>query len=171
MHKTLTAASVLTLGLLAGCSGAPPAGDGSADALARDLKLANAPAPEVEVASRVELGLPEPPAPPVRRPRPTPKPAPAPALEPVAELEPVPEPAAVPAPAAVAVAEAPAPAPTGRELAPGQTVTVLPASSGPSTGGRELDYPEGQGLKAGGGGHCPLPPRRGGRPIGIIGFR
>jgi outer membrane biosynthesis protein TonB len=170
MYKGLALTTVLSAALLAGCGGEELDRVAPADAFARDIKLSGAPAQPVEVVSPVELGRPEPPRQPVQRPQPTPRPAPAPKPEtdPAPEMAPAPELVAVPAPAAVA--EVPAPAPSGRELAPGQTVTVLPASTGPSTGATDLDFPEGQGLKAGGG-HCPLPPRRGGRPIGIIGFR
>ena len=90
--------------------------------------------------------------------RPTPAvpllaPSPAPAEEPVA----------VPTPAPAPVASE-APDPTGHELAPGKTVTIIPASAGPSSGGAggggdwsEVPVPRGHGgvmIGGGVGGHC-----------------
>jgi hypothetical protein len=57
-----------------------------------------------------------------------------------------------------------------RELLPGKTVTVIPASSGPSTASEPTDeLPTARGTTIGiwGGGRCP--PRRPGRGIGIAG--
>lgn len=105
---------------------------------ARDLTLQAAATPEVEVASAVELSRPNPPAPRDTRPKASPKRAPAATPDPVPEATPVAEVAAVVA--AMSVAEVPASPPPvedaadvgGRELAPGKTVTIVPASSGPS---------------------------------------
>jgi hypothetical protein len=60
---------------------------------------------------------------------------------------------------------------SGRELAPGKTVTVIPVSSGPSIRADEddswLPSERPRGIIMGGGGRCP---RRGGvRGIGIAG--
>jgi hypothetical protein len=141
-------------------------------ALKRDITLQGSTTPQLEVASPVELGRPEPQKQNTSRRKPTPKPAPAPTTRESAPMAaPAPELVAAPAPVAVAEAPTPAPDPSGRELAPGKTVQVIPASSGPSSAGPETTYvpSDGQGFK-GGGGHCPTPPRRG-RPIGITGYR
>jgi outer membrane biosynthesis protein TonB len=144
----------------------------------RDLTLQAPTTPAVEVASPAELSRPTPE--PARRPRVSPKPAPAPVPEPAPESSPVAE-AAVPV-TSVTVAEVLAePAPVedvavgvGRELAPGKTVTVIPASSGPSSPedpswatagpGRSMIIEGGGG---GRGGRCR--PRGGVRGIGIAG--
>ena len=143
----------------------------------RDLTLQVPELPATEVASAVELARPQAsPAPRSARPRPRPKPAPR------TTAEPAPGPAAPLAPpvmpAAPTTTEALAdPAPvddagsSGRELAPGKTVTVIPASNNPSI---EADADDSwlpserpRGIIMGGGGRCP---RRGGvRGIGIAG--
>jgi hypothetical protein len=123
----------------------------TATALQRDLTLA-APARNVEIASPVELERPQPRVTRARAPRrhvSTPKSAaidsrsirPAVAIEP--SLRPV-------ATAAEAV--------SGRELPPGKTVTLIPASSGPSTA-TDPDVDEGL-LMIQRGHWCP-PPRPG----------
>jgi hypothetical protein len=163
--------------LLVGCGGGGKAEETAVggEILGRDLKLQSAGVAAVQVASPVELGRPETPRRPTPRPRSTPRPAPAPAPDPLPEAAPSPEPVAAPAGVSVATAPAaaaPAPTTNGRELAPGETVTVLPATSGSSGSDADSYLPgdsEHGDFKP--GGHCPLPPRRGGRPIGIIGFR
>lgn len=163
---------VLSAGLLGACASDTGRPETAARALERDITLQAAAAPVVQVASAVELGRPEPMERTVPRRKTTPRPAPAPVPEAAGEAAPDPEPVSVPAPAAAAEATRPEPAPTGRELAPGQTVTVLPASSGATSQGPDevyLPLEPGRGIKAGGG-HCPTPPRRG-RPVGIVGFR
>jgi hypothetical protein len=146
----------------------------------RDLTRQAAQVAETGVASGVELSRPEPqPAPPrATRPRPKPKPAPAPAPKPDPEPAPAPPPApAIPA-ALPTVARAPAqPAPEedagagGRELPPGKTVMVIPASSGPSVEADDddswLTSERPRGIIGGRGGTCR--PRNGGRRIGIAG--
>jgi hypothetical protein len=167
--------TALSVGLLA-CGGIAPVDRSEPTAaLKRDITLQSTPTAEVEVASAIELGRPEPREQTNPRRKPSPKPAPAPTTrESAPEAAPVPELVAAPAPVAVSEAPTPAPDPSGRELAPGKTVQVLPASTGPSSSGpADLYLPaDGDGFKAGGG-HCPTPPRRGGRPrgIGIVGFR
>lgn len=133
----------------------------------RDLTLVTQ-TPEAEIASPVEMqqlrtqGRTARPSPrvPVRRSRPL-EPTvihavlvePAPSL---AAAEPVAQPASTPA--------------NDRELLPGKTVTLIPTSSGPSTGrdeSDELPAARGRSMVAGGGGRCP---RRGRGPgIGIAG--
>ena len=140
----------------------------------RDLTLQTQSPPAVEVASPVELVRSEPdpmppsPAPTRRRPEPQPsasattepvEPAPAPILGPVATSE-------------IRVAPSPAgEASSGHELAPGQTVMVLPATSGPSLEAEEddtwLPSERPRSILVGGGGTCR--PRRGVRSIGIAG--
>lgn len=173
MRKAFGGAGALAVGLLVGCSGERSA---PADALQRDLTLQTKAATVLEVASPVELGRPEPRQRTAPRRTASPKPAPAPTPKAAPAAAPTAEPVSVPQPVASAEAPAPAamtPAANGRELSPGQTVTVLPASSvGSSQGPDDLFFPvgPGRGIK-GGGGHCPTPPSRGGRPRGIVGFR
>jgi hypothetical protein len=185
----MRAASILPLAfiaaVLAGCAAESPqtANQESASlgvegtALAnRDLTLQTAATPAVEVASAVELSRAAPEPKPVRRARVSPKPAPA----PVPEAAPA-APAAVPD-STVAVAEVLAePAPVedvalgaGRELAPGKTVTIIPASSQPSFAPDDSSwaYPEagwGTSIRGGGGGGGKCRPRGGVRGIGIAG--
>jgi hypothetical protein len=163
--------AVLSVGLMA-CGTAPMERGTATAALKRDITLQGSATPELQVASPVELGRPEPRQHNTPRRKPTPQPAPAPTTrESAPQAAPAPTLVAAPAPVAVAEAPTPAPDPSGRELAPGQTVQLIPASSGPSSSGPETGYAPGEerGFKAGGG-HCPTPPRRG-RPIGIVGFR
>lgn len=136
----------------------------------RDLTLA-ASAVHLEIASPVELRQLQTLHRTVRPTRRTPRPS--------SPIEPNPVPAAVaPAPAlALPAADSVAqPANTAsepandRELLPGKTVAVIPASSGPSTGSDwtdELPRARGGTMVVGGGGRCP---RRGRGPgIGIAG--
>jgi hypothetical protein len=133
----------------------------------RDLTLQAPAAPAVEVASPVELSRVAPEPKPERRPRVSPKPAPAPAPDPVPEATPA-EQAAVPD-STVSVAEAEG----GRELPPGKTVTIIPASSGPSFTPEDPSWAPtspGRGMIIGGGGHGDrCRPRGGVRGIGIAG--
>ena len=125
----------------------------------RDLTLQQTPAPEVEVASAVELARV-----PTQRPaaqhtrrvhRPAPKPHPeasAPEDAPAA-LTPAPAPVQL-APAAFAASEPEAADP--HALAPGQSVTIIPASTGSATPEDWTDQrPSGRerGVDIGGGGH------------------
>jgi hypothetical protein len=140
----------------------------------RDLTLSTASSSTTQVVSKIELA----PTRTVQRPRRSnvtrtvhavglPE-APVPAASAV-------EPAPVTAPVAPApgVADASAPDPTGRELAPGRTVTVIPVSAGPSTpeaSGRrwsEVPVPRGPRVMIGGhGGDCGGRPGRG--PVSIL---
>ena len=167
--RTALGLAVLAVGIMA--CGTTPVDRGTATAaIKRDITLQNSATEELQVASPVELGRAQPKHITPHR-KPTPKPAPAPTTRETAPLAaPAPELVSAPAPVAVAEAPIPAPAPSGRELAPGQTVQLIPASSGPSNAGPETTYvpTDGRGFKAGGG-HCPTPPRRG-RPIGV-GYR
>jgi len=144
----------------------------------RDLTLQRPAAPAVEVASPVELSRAAPDPEPTRRARVSPKPAPAPAPDPVPEAAPAAQ-AAVPD-STVAVAEVLAePAPVedvgvGRELAPGKTVTIIPASSGPTFTAEDPSWAPAEGRRGtiigtgeGRGGRCR--PRGGVRGIGIAG--
>jgi hypothetical protein len=176
MGKVLAWTAVLSVGVLGACGTGGNEKSASADALTRDLTLqpAVAAVPAVEVASAVELRRAEPPRHAAPRPKPSPKRALAPTTTPSPEAAPAPEQVSAPVPVIVSVAEAPAPAPTGRELAPGQTVKVLPASTGQAEQGPDdvyLPMGPGRSIFKPGGGDCPHPPRRGGRPIGIVGFR
>jgi hypothetical protein len=177
MGKARRWSAVLSVGLLGACGTGGGEKSAPAETLQRDLTLqptSTVAAPAVEVASPVELRRAAPPRKAAPNPKPSPKRALAPTTAPAPEASPTPEPVAVPVQAAVAIAEAPAPAPTGRELAPGQTVTVLPASTGPAEQGPDdvyLPVETGRSIFKPGAGDCPHPPRRGGRPIGIVGFR
>lgn len=183
MRHALGWTLALTAGLTGGCGPSGAAGtEGRADSrpeLERDLTLRSAAPAEVEVASAVELGRPDVPKARTPRRRSSPRPAAAPSAAPSRpEATPTPEPVAVELPAPVSVAAidmtAPVETPAGndRELAPGQTVTIIPVSSGPSAGGGgdiALPTEAGRGVFSGGARGCPHPPRgiSGGRPIGI----
>ncbi|MBA3259674.1 MAG: hypothetical protein H0T68_09435 [Gemmatimonadales bacterium] len=173
MGTALKWTTALSVGLLAACGTEGSERIEAAGALKRDITLQSAAIPAVEVASAVELGRAEPRQRRAPRPKRSPEPALTPTPQPAPEAAPTPELAVAPVRVAVAAAELPAPAPSGRELAPGQTVTVLPASAGPgNTGPSDLYLPgePGRGMFKPGGGACPHPPRRG-RPVGIVGFR
>lgn len=177
----MRAASLLplafTAALVAGCRSevATVGGRGETAALPpavpeRDLTLP-APAPRsVDVASPVELSRVRPTATPAPAPRPRrePRPIPAPEPQPVAQPLPVAEPEAGPVvhPAPVEVE-----AEGGRELAPGETVTIIPVSSGPTVEADEddswLPAERPRGMIGRGGGTCR--PRGGVRGIGIAG--
>jgi hypothetical protein len=162
--------------LAGGCGSGPEETGRSAAVPARDLTLQQAPAPAIQVASPVEAPRPRPERPTVHRPRRSPRPSPAPSPQsappdasPVAEA--VAAPAAAPAPAPAsrpAVDAAPAKA---RALEPGETVTIIPASSGPSVGSDPADAPPSRAGRAiligrGHGGTCqPRGAMRGVAPV------
>lgn len=143
----------------------------------RDLTLqAPVAAPEA-IASAVELGRPPVKAKRAPRPRAT---LPAPAAMPAEEAPPAPvAPAIMPVITEVVATEPPVDevdAGAGRELAPGKTVTIIPASAGPSTVPEEPDWgpaaDRSRSVMVGGGGpRCrPRGGVRGGvRGIGIAG--
>jgi hypothetical protein len=132
----------------------------AAAALERDLTLSVPQVPATEVASAIELSLPKPAPAPVHRRYPRPRPKPAPSA--VAESAPAPTPEPVTVPAVSEALSEPATTDEvfagGRELAPGRTVTVIPASSGPSVEADPGDswLPSGgsRGVLVGGGGTC-----------------
>jgi hypothetical protein len=146
---------LLPLALAAAAGGCRTASKGTEQATfrvpERDLTLRDSGAPNVQVASPVELAVTPTQSAAVHRPRsarrlqPVPHPsAPAPALVPI-PANPVPL-------ATIAAPEAPDP----HALAPGQSVTIIPASSGPSTDGDWTDQrPSGptRGITIGSGGH------------------
>lgn len=187
MHAASILPLAFTAALLAACSAESPqtsieetgsSGARVAGIAGRNLTLQTSATPAVEVASAVELSRTAPETRVVQRPKVSPEPAHTKAPDPVPEASPVAE-SPLPAPT-VAVAEMPAePAPVedvaadgGRELAPGKTVTIIPASSGPSSAPEEAPSwgPTGHGrsiMIGGGGGRCR--PRGGVRGIGIAG--
>jgi hypothetical protein len=191
MRMTNTFPLACTVALLAACAAEAPrslpgetassgaAADAPTNTPSRDLTLQLPAAPALEVASPVELSRPDPKPTPAPRPKVSrrPAPAPAPAPKPVAEVSP--SPAVVPIPSlpvtevgAQPVEEESAAAGSGRELAPGKTVTVIPASAGSSTPLEAEDSWSESGpargiLVGGGGGRCR--PRGGVRGIGIAG--
>jgi hypothetical protein len=123
----------------------------------RDLTLQQTPAPEVEIASPVELARAPTERPTTQRPRRVHRPAPArhpeanASEDAPATLTPTPAPAK-PVPTALAATEAADP----HALAPGQSVTIIPASSGPTAPADWTDErPSGRerGVEVGGGGH------------------
>ncbi len=161
--RNVIAAAVLSLALAA-CGG-PTLRETATSVPKRDLTLTTAAVPTLQVASGIELAT----ARTTHRSRPR-RPAPVPVAPepdiPAAQPVPASEPEILPQPAAPvpAVAEALQPDPRGRELAPGTTVTVIPVSSGPASGGAGSgdewsDAPTGRGrvgVVIGGwtGGHC-----------------
>ena len=173
----------LTLTLTAAAAGCRTASDGTEQVAfqvpQRDLTLQQAEAPQVEVASPVELA--RAPVQQTRTPRQhrasKPEPAPLPAAESNDDATTAtPAPATVAAPASIAAAE-PAAAPDPYALPPGKTVTVIPASSGPSSdpGWTDQGPPDerrGTTIYTGGrGGDCGgRHPGRGQRPDGFRGL-
>ena len=125
----------------------------------RDLTLQQTPAPEVEIASPVELARVPAERPTTHRPRRALRPAPARHPE-VSAPEVAPAtitaaPALTQPPATALASSAPEEA-DPHALAPGQSVTILPASSGPTTPADWTDeLPPGRerGIQMGGGGH------------------
>jgi hypothetical protein len=142
----------LTIVIAAGATGCgQQAQEETATALQRDLTLA-APAPNVEIASPVELDRPEPRA---ARPRAVRRHVSA-SNSPPIDLEPV-RPAIIIQASLRPMEAAPEPV-SGRELPPGKTVTLIPASSGPSTA---TDPEVDEGLLMVQRGHWCPPPRPG----------
>lgn len=174
----------LVLLAAAGCtnaSGRDGTEQATVQAPRRDLTLQQAEAPEVRVASPVELArlsAQSARTPRSRRARP-PQPVPAPAATPP-ESSPTPVPrATTPPPTSVASSVA-ADADDPYALPPGKTVTVIPASSGPSAEPRWTDRgpPDAQrgttiigGGSGGRGGDCGGRGPRPGRPDGFRGLR
>jgi hypothetical protein len=168
----MRAASILplafTAAVLAGCTAESPR---TAD---RDLTLQTPATPAVEVASPVELFRAASEPEPVRRAKVSPKPVPAPTANRVSAAAPAGHAAAPNSTMAVAeVLAQPEPVEgggVGRELAPGRTVTIIPASSGPTFVPEDPSWaPAGPGRTTiiGGGDRCR--PRGGVRGIGITG--
>jgi hypothetical protein len=177
MRKGIELLSLAVLVGMAGCAGEETRESAEARAPARDLTLQTPVPATLAIASPVELERPVKERPRAsektpHRPRaakavrkPVPPVKAAPVVEPITQ----PAPAEVIQPAPAPVAEA-APAGAGRELAPGETITVIPASAGPSSSdGDELDLPVERARAGGifigrGGGTC--------RPKGgVRGFR
>ena len=134
MRTFVAVAAAIPLGLLVACGGAPRV-ETATSVPHRDLTLSTSSFATAQVASGIELA----PVSATRRAKP----------RAVAHVRSMPEPAAVAAPATlavpaaapaapvhaaapVAVAETAQPDPLGRELLPGQTVTIIPVSSGAS---------------------------------------
>ena len=121
----------------------------------RDLTLQQTPAPEVEIASPVELARNPTERPTTQRPRRAHRPAPA--RHPEANApEDAPATLSPAQPAATARAASAPEAADPHALAPGQSVTIIPASSGPTTPEDWTDErPSGRerGVEVGGGGH------------------
>lgn len=137
---------LVALIVASGCGSAPEETGRASTVPTRDLTLERSPAPAVEVASPLEAPRPQPEQPKVHRPRRTPRPT----LAPSHHSAP-PDAAPVVEPARRAVAPAPA---DPRALEPGQTVTIIPASSGPSVGSDPAEAPPsraGRAIMIGGG--------------------
>ena len=190
----MRAASILPLAItaaaLAGCAAESPrtsnqetasVGTAGSGLPQRDLTLQTPERPAVDVASPVELSRAAPEPRLARRARHSPKPAPVPAPDPISVAAPAAL-AAVPVPA-VAVVQVRAEMAreeeedavgVGRELPPGKTVTVIPASNGPSSSPDDPSWDfggpgRGMIIEGGGGGGGRCRPRGGVRGIGIAG--
>ncbi len=188
MRVTSLVSLVLSAAVFTGCAVESPeiskqeTGTRAAGATAvpdRDLTLQASAPPAAEVASPVELSRP------IHQPKPAHRlsiarrPAPVPAPDPLPEVPPATE-AAIPVPATAAQV-LPEPAPVadaavgvGRELAPGTTVTIIPAANGPSSAPEDPSWaPSGPGrsviIEGGGGRGGTCRPRGGARGIGIAG--
>jgi hypothetical protein len=125
----------------------------------RDLTLQQTPAPEVEIASPVELARTPTERPTTQRPgrahRPAPVRHPKATTPEVAPATLTPTPAPIQPVATALAASAPEEA-DPHALAPGESVTIIPASSGPTTPADWTDQrPEGRerGVEVGAGGH------------------
>jgi hypothetical protein len=167
----------LVLAVAGGCHSGPEESGQAPRVPARDLTLQQNAAPALEVVSPVEVPRPRPERPTVHRPRRSPPAAPAPSPRAAPpDAAPVAEAVAAPAPA-------PAPAPTPavdagpadpRALDPGETVTVIPASSGPSVGSDPAEAPPSRAGRAiligrGHGGTCqPRGAMRGLAPVPLL---
>ena len=148
--------------VVAGC-GSEPAESGRASGVPqRDLTLQQAPAPEMAVASALEAPRPRPERPMIHRPRRSPDQALAPARDPSSpeaapNAESVAVPTVAPAPAQAAAPPIVDEAVDPHALAPGKTVTIVPVSSGPSTGSGhdadEMPSRAGRAIIMMGGGH------------------
>jgi hypothetical protein len=150
MRKAIKLASVALLVAAVGCGREEAKESAGIRRPERDLTLQTPGPAVVTVASPIELGRPAAQSPRAtkRAPRharttPTARPSVTPEVAPVSEPVTEPAPGSVPELAAGPVTEAIASAGAGRELAPGETVTILPAAAGPSSsdGGDELDLP------------------------------
>lgn len=173
--RNVIAAATISL-ILAACGG-PTLQETATSVPKRDLTLTTATAATVQVTSGIELATvrtthrsraarPAALVPVAPEPE-TPVAQPAPASEPVALAE--------SAPAPVAATEAPQPDPSGRELAPGATVTIIPVSTGAPSGaaGRgggwsEVPVPRGRGVIIGGGTGGRCGGGRGRGPVSIL---
>ena len=148
--------------VVAGCGSEPAASGHASGVPRRDLTLQQAPAPDMAVASALEAPRPRPERPMIHRPRRSPDQALAPARNPAStEAAPTTEAVAVPT-VAPAPGQAAAPplvdeAVDPHALAPGKTITIVPVSSGPTTGsGRaddEMPSRAGRAIIMMGGGH------------------
>lgn len=160
--RTSIAVAALPI-LLAACGGPGPIQETGTSVPRRDLTLSTTSIAAAQVASKIEL-VPERLT---RHNRPRPSPEPRVEREPEVPLtSPAPasitHPIAAPETASAPAAEAPPPDPTGRELAPGATVTILPVSSPASNAGTsgewsEVPAPRSRGgvmIGGGHGGHC-----------------
>ena len=178
MRTALMIPLALTVVAVAGCRGdvanvseREETASHTAAALERDLTLSVPRGPAAEVASPIELARPKPVPVPVRRHNPRPKPGPAPSTvaepTPQAVSDPTLEPVTAPLVDEAVTEPAATEAFSGRELAPGKTVTMIPVSNGPSVDadGDDSWLPSERphGIVAGGGGTC----RRGGGGGGI----
>jgi hypothetical protein len=131
--------------VVAGCGSEPQDAGRGSGVPKRDLTLQQAPAPDMAVASRLEVPRPRPERPTVHTPRHSPEAALAPSRNPAppdasSNADAVAVPTVAPAPASSAAPPIADEAADPHALAPGKTVTIVPVSSGPSTGsGREED--------------------------------
>jgi hypothetical protein len=147
---------------VAGCGSESAEGGRASGVPQRDLTLQQAPAPDMAVASALEAPRPRPERPMIHRPRRSPDQALAPARDPgspeaAPNAEPVAVPTVAPAPAQAAAPPIVDEAVDPHALAPGKAVTIVPVSSGPSTGSGhaadEMPSRAGRAIIMMGGGH------------------
>lgn len=137
--------------LLAACGGPIRVQESASSVSRRDLTLGSSALAPAQVVSKIEM-VPERTARRSRRPR-----APEPARverempEVATAPAPVPAPEVAPPPVSAPIAETAPPDPTGRELAPGATVTIVPVSSPASSAGSSGDWSEVPAPRARGG--------------------
>ncbi len=165
--------------LLAACGGPTRIQESATSIPQRDLTLTPSAEATTQVASRLELSVPTREVREIRAPRASRKGRVTRAPETTAPPAPTPAPVSVAAPAPVTEAATPPatpapPDPTGRELAPGSTVTVIPVSTSSSgAGGAGTDWSEIPASREGGtvmigGGHGGRCQGRGRGPVSIL---
>jgi hypothetical protein len=171
MQKIIVAGAASLL--LAACGGSTRIQESATSIPQRDLTLTPATGATTQFASKLELGVPTQEVRQTRAPRASRQGRVTRVPDVPAAQAPTPVAVAAPAPVTDAPPPPPPPDPTGRELAPGATITVIPAStsSGSAGGGTdwsEIPAPREGGVVMIGGGHGGRCQGRGRGPVSIL---